>query len=145
MDAVYGEFIVNILETLHKNGFPEKKVSLPLEKMYEIAHHKGLNFNKVLDFLREKSVDHEKTTEKLIFFPMESPKVDERADQSDDPSDFLLKGLSDADLNFSDILTMGKELLEKMPKEQIQAGMKMFSEMSPEQKNDLLKRFTPSK
>ena len=50
----YGEFIVKIMSTLEKNGFPEKRVSLPLEKMYESAHAKGLNFNKVLEFLEKK-------------------------------------------------------------------------------------------
>ena len=62
----YGEFITNIMKVLDDNGFPEKRVSLPLERMYETAHEKGINFNKVLAFLKEKGVDHEKTPEKII-------------------------------------------------------------------------------
>lgn len=62
-------FLANIVKTLTKNGFPEKRVTLPLERMYEVAHQKGLNFNKALVLLEERGISHEKTSEKIIFFP----------------------------------------------------------------------------
>ena len=38
-----------VLKNLSGNGFPMKKVSLPLEKLYEAAENKGISFNKVLE------------------------------------------------------------------------------------------------
>ena len=45
-------FVANITRTLEKNGYPGKRVALPLERMYEVAHEKGLNFNKALEVLQ---------------------------------------------------------------------------------------------
>ena len=57
-----------VLKNLSNNGFPLKKVSLPVEKMYEVADNKGLNFNKVLDYLRENhQVVHETLGDKMVF------------------------------------------------------------------------------
>tara|TARA_R110000868_G_scaffold258137_10_gene515422 strand:+ start:1631 stop:1984 length:354 start_codon:yes stop_codon:yes gene_type:complete len=56
-----------ILTNLKTNGFPAKKVSLPLEKMYEVADTKGENLNKILDELKLEGIDHDKTTDKIIF------------------------------------------------------------------------------
>jgi len=56
-----------ILHNLKNNGFPAKKVSLPLEKMYEVADNKGENLNKILDELKAQGVEHEKTIDKIIF------------------------------------------------------------------------------
>lgn len=62
------DFITNILNTLQTNGFPAKRVSLPTEKMYEVADKKGLSFNKVLEVLKsEHQIDSEVTSEKIIF------------------------------------------------------------------------------
>lgn len=35
------EFVDKILQTLKTNGFPDKRVSLPTEKMYEAADNRG--------------------------------------------------------------------------------------------------------
>ena len=49
-------FIDQIIKNLETNGFPIKRVSLPTEKMFEIADNKGLSFNAVLD---EMKVSHQ--------------------------------------------------------------------------------------
>ena len=56
-----------ILKNLTSNGFPAKKVSLPLERMYEIADEKGENLNKILEELGAQGIDNEKTVDKIIF------------------------------------------------------------------------------
>lgn len=56
-----------ITTNLANNGFPQKKVALPLEKLYEVADSKGENLNKILDELKSEGVDHEKTGDKIIF------------------------------------------------------------------------------
>src|SRR5262245_64976570 len=60
-------FVRKVIEQLTKNGFPEKRVSFSLERMYESAHKKGVNFNKVLEALEAQGIAHEKTPEKVIF------------------------------------------------------------------------------
>ena len=56
-----------ILKNLESNGFPVKKVSLPLEKMYEVADSKGENLNTILEELSSQGIAHEKTLDKIIF------------------------------------------------------------------------------
>lgn len=137
-----GEFIANLLKNLVQNGFPEKKVALPLEKLYESAHSKNVNFNKVLTFLlEEKDIDHEKTSTKIIFFP----KVVEENASSDDAADGI-PGLG----NMADIMKMGQEMFGNMNPDMLKGGdmsmaslaekaKAMMASMSPEQLENLQK------
>jgi len=59
--------IDQILSNIKSHGFPAKKVSLPLMKMYEVADNKGENLNSILEELKSQGVDHQKTTDKIIF------------------------------------------------------------------------------
>ncbi len=150
MDAdASAQFITNIIETLHKNGFPEKKVALPLEKMYETAHEKGLNFNVILDFLKQKDIDHEKTTEKIIFF--QKQKEEEPASEnpfakafgtSFDPFQMLSK-FKPEDLKNVDMSTMisqAANVFKNMNPEQLANLKKTFESMSEDDKKDLMKK-----
>ena len=57
-----------VLKNLSGNGFPMKKVSLPLEKLYEAAENKGISFNKVLEYLKENhQIQHDSQGDKIIF------------------------------------------------------------------------------
>jgi len=56
-----------IISNIKTNGFPAKKVSLPLEKMYEVADTKEENLNTILEELKAQGIDHEKTADKIIF------------------------------------------------------------------------------
>lgn len=61
-------FIEQIKKNLEINGFPHKKVSFDLMKMYEVADDKGFSFNDILlELESEHSIEHEKSTEKIIF------------------------------------------------------------------------------
>ncbi|MCF8058402.1 MAG: hypothetical protein K9K67_03840 [Bacteriovoracaceae bacterium] len=73
-----------ILSNIKSNGFPAKKVSLPLEKMYEVADSKGENLNTILEDLKVQGIDHEKTLDKIIFksaLPNLGPAGFEKAQQ----------------------------------------------------------------
>ena len=56
-----------ILKNLSNNGFPMKRVSLPLEKLYEAADKKGANLNQILENLSTEGTMHEKSEDKIIF------------------------------------------------------------------------------
>ncbi len=108
------EFVTNILETLKTNGFPQKRVSLPTEKMYEAADNKGLSFNKVLDVLKsEHNVSAEIGAEKIVF------------------SQALAK---------EDMMKQAQEMMAKMDPEELKKIQEMFTNMTPEQKEEILKK-----
>jgi len=138
-----GEFIANLLKNLAQNGFPEKKVALPLEKLYESAHNKNVNLNKVLSFLlEEKNIDHEKTSTKIIF----SPSISVPDDSAENPSS-AIPGFE----NMEDIIKMGQEMFGNVLNPDLlkdnnmgmaslaEKARAMMATMSPEQLKNLQK------
>ena len=62
------EFTEKILQTIKNNGFPEKRVSLPTDKMFEVAESKGFSFNDVLQGLKtEHNIESKIGPDKIIF------------------------------------------------------------------------------
>ena len=99
-EELLNRFSQDILANLEKNGYPANRVALPLEKMYEVAHNKGLNFNKALELLGNKGVAHEKTTEKVIFYPKEEnalPSLDKMKEMAKHAEE-MMKNMSPEDL-----------------------------------------------
>ncbi len=66
-DEDFNQLVESVLTTLTKNGYPGNHVALPIDRMYEVAHTKGLNFNKVLSALAERGIGHKKEGNRLIF------------------------------------------------------------------------------
>src|SRR5205085_562985 len=100
------EFIENILKTLKTNGFPEKRVSLPTERMYEAADNKGLSFNQVLDQLKnEHQIEANIGTDKIIFSQMK--------------------------LNKEDMMKQAQEMMKNMDPAELKKLQEMFMNMSP--------------
>lgn len=106
-------FINLVRKNLDNNGFPEKKVSLPLEKLYEAAETKNINFNDVLKNLEADNISHEKTLDKIIF----SQKVSEE-----------------------DMMKQAQEMMNKMTPEQLQEIQNLYKNMSAEEKEDIMKK-----
>lgn len=119
-------FTDHITSLLNKNGYPDKKVALPLERMYEAAHEKGLNFNKVLELLSSKGISHEKTAEKVIFFKSTPPETAAPA--------------SGNAPNLQDMMAKAQEMLKTMSPEQLQQIQDLVGKMSPEEKAEMIKR-----
>ena len=118
------DFVEKIENTLTKNGYPEKRVALPLERMYESAYQKGLNFNRVLDVLSQRGISHEKTNEKFIFFPS-------------------LESVNSAEfsgVDFSEMMSKAAELLKGMSPEQIAEMQRMVSDLTPEQREEMMRK-----
>lgn len=116
------EFIEKILKTLETNGFPQKRVSLPTEKMYEAADNKGLSFNDVLKELKARhQVDAQIGPEKIIFsqIAVENP----------------FAGMSQQEM-----MKEAQEMMSKMDPEELRKIQEMFTNMTPEQKEELMKK-----
>lgn len=115
------DFIALLIRNLEKHNYPQRKVSFDLVKLYESADQKNLSLNKVLDVIKERGVDHEKTREKIIFFPV---------------PDTQAEGL--------DLLDRAKEMMENMGMDEQAAAQAMveerLKEMSEEERNALFEQ-----
>ncbi|MBT7609245.1 MAG: hypothetical protein HN576_05785 [Bacteriovoracaceae bacterium] len=112
-----------IIKNLELNGFPKKSVSLPLEKMYEVADSKGENLNAILDELTEQGIGHVKTSNKIIF--------SEKTPESFNPADFNMGG---------DMMKKVQEMMSSMKPEDLQKIKDQVSNMSEEEKANLMQK-----
>lgn len=133
------DFIAKIETALIKNGYPNNRVALPLERMYESAYEKGLNFNKALDLLAQRGIAHEKTSEKLIFFP--APSTPDIINDEDPISAFgKMDPSAFQGINFNEMMAKATELLKNMSPDQMAQMQKMVADMTPEQREEMLKK-----
>lgn len=117
-------FIDKIINTLKANGFPQKRVSLPTEKMYEAADNKGLSFNQVLDEMKEKhQITAEIGPEKTIF------------SQEEAPSENPFGGMDQASM-----FQKAQEMMSQMSPEELKRMQDMVANMTPEQKEEMMKK-----
>lgn len=115
------EFITHILSILNSNGFPNKKVSLPTEKMFEAADKKGFSFNKVIDELKaQHQIDAQIGPDKIIF----SKSIASNAEQKS-PADMMKEA---------------QEMMAKMSPEELRKIQDMFMNMTPEEKEEIMKK-----
>ncbi|MBN2529740.1 MAG: hypothetical protein JXR76_25340 [Deltaproteobacteria bacterium] len=157
-DPEYRQFVQTVIDNIKKNGFPEKRVAFGLERLYEAAEKKNINLNKVLGTLDDIRIAHEKTPEKIIFFPKPEQQVaPSRGEmpQGVDPSMFsgvdpsLFANLDPsmfAGIDFSDMknmslpkmMAMVGKMMKHMTPEQLSSIKNMYDNMSDEQKSSLM-------
>lgn len=125
MTTEYSPFLGNIKATLEKNGFPTKRVALPLERMYEVAYEKSLNFNKALDLLDAEGIGHEKTSSKVIFFSRQAEPLDQAGGDAFD---------------LSAMMAQASEILKTMSPEQLKEMEALYQNMSVEQKEEMMEK-----
>lgn len=152
-----GDFIANLLTNLTKNGFPGKKVALPLDKLYESAHGKGVNLNKILTFLHdEKNIAHEKSSSKIIFAPKsvpESAAISADGLPGFDNMEGLIKlgqqmfgakfdanSLNQGDLDFAELTKKARDLIAGMNPEQMANLQQMAAGLSEDQNNEMMQQ-----
>ncbi|HXH31945.1 MAG TPA: hypothetical protein VNJ01_14140 [Bacteriovoracaceae bacterium] len=116
------EFTEKILQTLKSNGFPEKRVSLPTEKMYEAADNKGLSFNLVLQQLKsDHNIEAQIGPEKIIFSQ-------------------IIEEAPFTGMNQEDMIRQAQEMMSQMDPAELKKIQEMFTNMSSEQKEEVLKK-----
>jgi hypothetical protein len=157
-DPEYRKFVQNIIDNIKKNGFPERKVAFGLERLYDAAEKKGINLNRVLKTLDDIQIAHEKSPEKIIFFPKPEKQVevaDSSTSEGFDPGMFenidmsMFAGLDPAvfaglDLNniknmsLPQMMGMVGKLMKKLTPEQMNSIKNMYDNMSEEQKSSIM-------
>ena len=110
-----------ILKNLGQNGFPMKKVSLPLEKLYEVADNKGANLNHILESLAQEGTAHEKSVDKIIFEAV------------------LPESMANG-MNQEDMMKQAQEMMGQMSPEQIAEIQNMVANMSSEEREEMMKK-----
>ena len=110
------KFIESIKRNLESNGFPQKRVSLPTEKMYEVADNKGFSLNAVLEKLKEEDqVNFEITDDKIIFSKIEAmPNID------------------------PEMMSKVQEMMAKMDPAELERIKEQVSNMSDDERKDML-------
>ena len=128
------QFIKQIKENLKGNGFPEKKVSLPLEKMYEIADSKGLSFNDVLREMKENhGIESLLETERVIF-----SSTAQKDAESKEPFSFNPEELKNMDQD--ELKDKAQSFMKSMSPEQMAEIQKTFANMSQEEKDEIMRK-----
>jgi len=143
------QFIEFIKSTLEKNGFPGKKVSLPLAKVQSAAEGKGLDLDMILSRLKMGSIYSEMTEEKIIFSDEEAP---EPASDAGNPFANLggMGGLGDMlggldlgalqNMSQEDLMGQVTNMMQNMTPEQQQSMMEMYQNMSDEDKENIMNK-----
>ncbi len=125
-------FVEHLAQQLAKHGYPERRVSFPIERLYESAAAKDLSFNKVLDALAERGIAHEKTPEKVIFSPATT------APAVPDPSAFAgLDPAMFAGLSTEQLMAAAQTAMQQMGPEQLGALRAMIEGLTPEQQAEM--------
>ena len=143
-DSDYRAFVQSVIDNVKKNGFPEKKVAFPLEQLYEAAHKKGINFNKVLETLDGIQIAHTKTPEKIIFYPKdrESPEPPPQNPFAGmDPGMFAnLDPAALGNMDLSGVMQAAAAAMQNMSPEQLQYIRDMYENMSDEQREAMIEQ-----
>lgn len=116
------DFKTQIIKNLENNGFPDKKVSLPTEKMYEIADEKGLSLNKVLETMKDEDGIHfEIGDEKIVF------------------SKVVINETNFPNLN-PEMMQKAQEMMSKMDPAELQKIQEQIANMSDEEKEEMMEK-----
>ena len=121
------DFIDKIIQTLRSNGFPQKRVSLPTEKMYEAADNKGFSFNAVLEELKNNhQIESQIGPEKIIFSQVEVAVESEASPFAGMDPEVLMR--------------QAQEMMAQMDPEELKRLQEMFTNMSAEEKANIFKK-----
>ncbi len=129
MNSNMDSFVEQVVKTLESNGFPDKRVSLPTDKMFDVADRKGLSFNQVLEILKDRGIDSEMGAEKIIF----SKEIQNPFPQGFDPSSLK-------DMDQAELMKKAQEFMSSMSPEQMAEVQKMYQNMSDEEKAEIMKK-----
>ena len=126
-------YVDRVVAQLTKNGYPERRVAFPIERMYESAAAKGFSFNRVLEVLAERGIGHEKTPEKVIFAPLEISSPFPAEFPGFDPSMF-------AGMSQEQLFAAAQAAMQQMGPEQVAALRAMVEGMTPEQQAAMMEQ-----
>jgi len=114
MDENKKKFLESLYKNLESNGFPQKNVSFPIEKIYEFADKLDVNFNQIREEIQKLMIETVTEGDKIIF----------RKVHADESTPF----------------GQAMKMLENMSPEQKKELFEKFQNMSEEEKADLMEK-----
>lgn len=115
----------SILSSIRKNGYPQKKVSLPFQPIFQACKSQGTSLSKVLTQLESQDVMNEMRDDRIIFFDRNF--VQQKPDQ--DPNEIP-----------EELLKEASERLKNMDPAEVERMKQKVMEMSPEERENMLKQ-----
>jgi hypothetical protein len=115
----------SILNSINKNGYPQKKVSLPFQPIFQACKNQDTSLSKVLKNLEAQDVLNEMKDDKIVFYDRNFISKRPGPDPYDIPED-LLKEAS--------------ERLKSMDPAEVERMKKKVMEMSPEERENMMKQ-----
>ena len=114
MDDNKKKFLESLYKNLESNGFPQKSVSFPIEKIYEFADKLNVNFNQVREEIKKLLIETTTEGDKIIFTKVEA----------DESSPF----------------GQAMKMFENMSDEQKKQLFEKFQNMSDEEKAEIMEK-----
>ena len=115
----------SILNSINKNGYPQKKVSLPFQPIFQACKDQDTSLSKVLKKLEAQDVLNEMKDDKIVFYDRNFTSKQPGPDPYDVPED---------------ILKEASERLKSMDPAEVERMKKKVMEMSPEERENMLKQ-----
>ena len=117
----------SIKHSIQKNGFPEKKVALPFQPIFDSCKKNGLKLAEVLKNLEKEGIYHHVGQDRITFSP-----------QREMPHE---KGSSDGEESLREgYLKTAMEQLKKIDPRQLNALKEKVMNLTPEERQELLNR-----
>ncbi|MCP4749319.1 MAG: hypothetical protein GY866_00355 [Proteobacteria bacterium] len=115
----------NIHRSISKNGFPEKKVSLPFKAIFDACKRKGTTLSAVLKNLEKQEILNRMVGDKILFYSQAFEKEKTEETPHDIPDELYAEAM--------------KKMKEMDPAE-IEEIKKKVMDMSPEDQKDLMNK-----
>lgn len=112
----------SIKASIHKNGFPSKKVNLPFKPVFEACKKNNEKLSEVLERLKQDGVLSQIGNEKILFYSPES-EADKNRSRASNPSAYQ----------------SAMDQLKDMDPQQVEEIKKKVMSMSPEEQQALMK------
>lgn len=127
------ETVVNsILSALEKNGFPEKKVTLPFQAIFKSCKKHETTLSTVLGHLETSDVLHEMVRDRILFYHRTLSPAKKEAQESETPG-------PDPKIS-EEVYEEAMAKLKNMDPEEIERMKEQVMNLSPEEQADLMKR-----
>ena len=124
--------VKSILANLEKNGFPEKKVTLPFQAIFKSCKKHDTTLSNVLNHLKTSDILHEKIGDRILFYHKTlSPS---KKKETVDPGLGADTGISE------EAYAEAMEKLKQMDPQEVERIKKQVMDMSPEEQAELMKK-----
>jgi len=120
--------VKSILSALEKNGFPEKKVALPFQAIFQSCKKHETTLSNVLNHLKTSDILNETIGDRILFYhkTLSPPK---KAEEEAGVSGISAEAYADA-----------MEKLKQMDPKEVERMQEQVMNMSPEEQAELMKK-----